>query len=65
MTKETMVVPIKFGALNLQRGSEVGVISAGFKPRGPHTQSTPASKHLNLNTELNCREANEGERKRD
>lgn len=35
MTEETVVVPIKFGTLNLQRGSEVGVIPARLRhPRG-------------------------------
>lgn len=35
MTEETVVVPIKFGTLNLQRGTEVGVIPARLRPQGP------------------------------
>lgn len=30
-----MVVPIKFGTLNLQRSTEVGVITATPRPEGP------------------------------
>lgn len=35
MTEETVVVPIKFGTLNLQRSTEVGVITATPRPEGP------------------------------
>lgn len=34
MTEETVVVPIKCGTLDLQTGTEVGVMSV--RPEGPH-----------------------------